>query len=207
MKIVPVCCLVLLIFAACRMPKDYLHSEFAPKFGDVVDESQINKFLDSLDIPAHLRFFPILDSLPNRTYYWPTSLLFKGQDTFINTTLCNAHYKNINKTIDRYDAPNLFYPDYSLADELKSLDGVTLSQLPQTDYYLVFYWSLTRDNINFRHFTNMRKALENNDLSLTILYVNIDNRKDFNLSPEGYKQFLLENRRKVHSKDRRWIKD
>ena len=53
----------------------------------------------------------------------------------------------------------------------------------------------------------MRKALEKNDLSLTILYVNIDNRKDFNLSPEGYKQFLLENRRKVHSKDRRWIKD
>jgi hypothetical protein len=202
--------LIIIISCSCGgspLPEGYLSSETAPSFGSIVEESRITDFLDNTGVPRSLRFFPVMDSLPNRTYFFPTGILFKKKSTLINERLCNAHYKNIGGTISYLDRPKRHLSSYNLQSELLAIENVGLDQLPNTDYYLIFYWSLSRDNLNDRHFKNLQESVRDEKLSLTILYVNVDNRKEYNLTPEEYKTFLRNNRRTVDLKDTRWFQN
>jgi hypothetical protein len=205
-------CVLLIILVTCScggspLPEGYLSSETAPSFGSIVEEHTISNFLDSAGVPKSLRFFPVMDSLPNRTYFFPTGLLFKRQGTLINERLCNAHYKNISGTISYLDRPKRHLGSYSLQSELLAIKNLDIDQLPNTDYYLILYWSLSRDNLNERHFKNLQRSLQDDNLSLTILYVNVDNREEYNLTPEEYKSFLKNNRRQIDLNDTRWLQN
>lgn len=188
--------IVLFTLGACQriMPEDYLKSATAPEFGEAVDDIRIDQFLDSLKIPESLRFFAIYDSIPNRTLFTPTGLTFKGKDSLINQRFCNSEFRNIIQTISFYDSPNYLYTGYSLQDELNSIEDIDIKYLPDSKYYLVFYWSLRMDNLYFRHITNLQNTLMRDDLSLVILYVNVDNRVQHKQSSEAYRQFILNNR-------------
>lgn len=175
---------------ACSMPKDYIRSANAPSFGVPQSPEVINAFLDSAGVPEVLRFDPLLDSLPNRTFFRPTAFLFKGQDTFINLTVCNAHYKDIKRSIEHYDRPHQWVTSYPLRNELSALQDVRLEDLPKADYYLVFYWRLSDDNLNWRNIKSLQKSLAEEDLSLVVLYVNVDNRPAYGLNEEEYLAFI-----------------
>lgn len=187
--------LLLLILSACGgVPKNYIRSADAPNFGSIVTNEAINSYLDSALVPKDSRFFPLLDSIPNRSYYRPTALLFKGKDNFINYRLCNYHYKDITKTIENYDKQSLLMPTYPLSMELKALENVTIDDLPDADYYLVFYWSLSADNLNWRNIKSLEKSLADEMLSLEVLYVNIDNLPKYKLTEAEFFDYMLNNR-------------
>lgn len=186
---------ILFTLSCCRgIPKNYISSPDAPRFGELVSEAAIKQYLDSAKVPSQLRFEIRVDSLPNRTYYRPTGLLFKGQEEFINLRLCNAHYRDIVRTIEHCNRKSLMIQSYSLEHELKSLLNVSVDELPKTAFSLVFYWALANDNLNWRNIQRLRKSLKDNDLSLTVLYVNVDNKPEYNLSEEQFMSFVTGNR-------------
>jgi hypothetical protein len=89
---------------------------------------------------------------------------------------------------------------------LRALRDVDINDLPHTEYYLVFYWSMNYDNLAFRHMRALLKAQERADLSLTILFVNVDNLEGYGMDPEAYLSFVVEHRtKKLDLKDRRWV--
>lgn len=200
--------IILFTIGACQriMPEDYLKSATAPEFGEVVDDVRIDQFLDSLKIPESLRFFAIYDSIPNRTRFTPTGLLFKGKDSLFNKRFCNSEFRNIIQNISFYDSPNYLYKAYSLQDELSAIVDIDIKYLRDSKYYLVFYWSLRMDNLYFRHIKNLHNTIIRDDFSLVILFVNVDNRVQHNQSPEAYRQFLFNNRTKFFcGEDSRWF--
>ncbi len=176
------------------MPKDYIRSANAPEYGTVISQDKINGFLDSADVPISNRFEPLFDSLPNRTFFRPTAFLFKGKDTFINLTVCNAHYKDIKRSIEHYDRPHQWVESYPLEKELKALKNAKLEDLPKADYYLVFYWRLSDDNLNWRNIKRLQNSLKEDDLSLMVLYVNFDNRPAYKMSSSDFNAYMKENR-------------
>lgn len=183
------------MLSACGgVPKNYIRSAHAPNFGSIVTHEAVNRYLDSALVSKDNRFFPLLDSIPNRSYYRPTSLLFKGKNDFINYRLCNYHYKDITKTIENYDRESLLMPTYPLSKELMALENVTIDDLPDADYYLIFYWSLSADNLHWRNISSLEKSLADETLSLEVLYVNIDNLPKYNLTETEYLDYMLDNR-------------
>jgi hypothetical protein len=197
-----------LAISSCKtaVPSDYIRSAVAPTFGEVVSDQQINNFLDSAEVSASFRFYPVKDSIPNRKIVTPLALLFSGKEGFVNKRFCNAHYKDIKSTISFYAKPKRMTSQYLLQDELLAIKGVQIEQLPSSDFYLIFYYSLYYDNLMLKHIKDLQKSLQEEDLSLTILYVNVDNRKEYNLTAEAYKEFLKNGRTKtVDLDDPRWF--
>jgi len=207
MKLLVLTILLALGIASCSVPEDYIRSIDAPKLGTKVSETTLNKFLDSAQVPKANRFDPFFDSLPNRTYYRPTAFLFKGIDTLVNLNLCNSHYKDMESTISFYSTPSRWVESYPLHAELKSLKDAYIDSLPEADYYLIFYWSLTEDNLNWRNIQSLQKSLKEDGLSLMILYVNVDNREHYNLTKNEFWNYMLDNRTISTEYNKKWFRN
>lgn len=188
-----------ILFVGCVSTNFPLSSSNAPKPGDFVSDFQVDTFLTNIGVPRKMIGLPVLDSMPNRSYYGSMSLVFRKNGPLLNTIMCNADYPKIHKSIAYFDNPTYWYPDHTLKDELKSVRGISYDSLPETDYYMVYYWSLVTDNLARRNISALEK-LRKSEVSLTVIYVNMNNREEygFKTSKEFYdfrinKRNMMEN--------------
>lgn len=180
------------LIVSCGFTDFTLSSPNAPTPDDLVSSFQVDSFLSGIGVPVDRSFYPVLDSMPNRSYFGPMGFLFKKRDTLINTILCNADYPKIHKSIAFYDKPKYWYSDHTLKDELKSIREISIDSLPVTDYYLVLYWSLVTDNLSRRNITALER-LRKEEVSLTVIYVNMNNREEYD--------FRINNRNMMKNND------
>ncbi len=194
--------LALLSLNACKLPKDYLSSANAPKHGDVVQKTNIEAYLDSLSVPKQKRFYAVLDSIPNRSQFKPVGLLFKANGTFINYRLCNADYRKLTSTINFFDRSKMYYDGYGLQDEvaaIQNFDGSLLSNSNE-GHYLLYYWSLSWDNINAKHILDLQEEMAEGE-NYTVIYINIDNLPEYKMNSEEFLSFLEKNRTIVQKRE------
>ena len=193
---------ILSIFSACSVPKYYISSKRAPNFGEVIPKNRIENYLDSLEIPNERRFYAVLDSIPNRSQLTPVGLLFKNDGTFINYRLCNAHYKNLNETINRFDQPKFYFKSYSIEKEMKAVEALNRDILEKykSSHYLFFFWTLSADNLHARNISNLEKESVDGE-NYTVFYINIDNVPEFTLSSEQFLSYIETNRTRIQDRD------